>query len=145
MIMLTRPVFNPILSDYFTELTGISNADLAAGAVSFADGFAQFVQFVQFVQFCTGINKIVFNGRDERVLRDNCDWRGVDWPFVAGSFGNLRPMFEKRVGNANNAAWSSNMPVSLGLPQPDGAHTALGDARAIAVALRAILREAEVD
>ena len=137
--VLTRPVFNPILSDYFTELTGISNADLAAGAVSFADGFAQFMQF------CTGINKIVFNGGDERVLRDNCGWRGVDWTFVAGSFGNLRPMLEKRVGYANNAAWSSYLPVSLGLPQPDGAHTALGDARAIAGALRAILREAEVD
>ena len=38
--VLTRPVFNPLLSDYFTELTGISNADLAAGAVTFADGFA---------------------------------------------------------------------------------------------------------
>ena len=137
--VLTRPVFNPILSDYFTELTGISNADLAAGAVSFADGFAQFVQF------CVGTNTIVCNGWDNRALRDNCGWRSVDWPFVAGSFGNLRPMFEKRVGNANNAAWSSNMPVSLGLPQPDGAHTALGDARAIAIALRAILREAEVD
>jgi inhibitor of KinA sporulation pathway (predicted exonuclease) len=137
--VLTRPVFNPILSHYFTELTGISNADLAAGAVSFADGFAQFVQF------CVGTNTIVCNGWDDRVMRDNCGWRGVDWPFVAGSFGNLRPMFEKRVGNANNAAWSSNMPASLGLPQPDGAHTALGDARAIAIALRAILREAEVD
>lgn len=134
--VLTRPVFNPILSDYFTELTGISNADLEMAAVSFADGFAQFVQF------CTGINKIVFNGGDERVLRDNCGWRVVDWPFVAGSFGNLRPMFENRVGNANNAAWSSNMPVSLGLPAPGGAHTGLGDARAIAIALRAILREA---
>lgn len=107
-----------------------------AGAVTFADGFAQFVQF------CTGTNAIVCNGRDDRALRDNCGWWGVEWPFVAGSFGNLRPMFENRVGNANNAAWSSNMPVSLGLPAPGGAHTALGDARAIAIALRAILRQA---
>ena len=54
-------------------------------------------------------------------------------------------MFEKRVGNANHAAWSSNMPVSLGLPQPDGAHTALGDVRAIAIALRTMLRESLAD
>lgn len=134
--VLTRPVFNPILSDYFTALTGISNADLEVGAVSFADGFGKFVQF------CAGTNAIACNGWDDRALRDNCGWRAVEWPFVAASFGNLRPMFENRVGNANNAAWSSNMPVSLGLPAPGGAHTALGDARAIAIALRAILREA---
>ena len=137
--VLTRPVFNPTLSDYFTELTGISNTDLEVGALSFADGFGQFVQF------CAGANRIVCNGWDDRMLRDNCDWRGVVWPFVAGSFGNLRPMFENRVGKLNNAAWSSNMPVSLGLPAPGGAHTGLGDVRAIAIALRAMLRESLAD
>ena len=133
--VLTRPVLNPTLSDYFTELTGISNVDLELGALSFADGFGQFVQF------CAGANRIVSNGRDDSALRDNCHWRGVDWPFVASSFGDLRSMFENRVGKLNNAAWSSNMPVSLGLPAPGGAHTGLGDVRAIAIALRAMLRE----
>ena len=133
--VLTRPEFNPVLSEYFTELTGITNADLDTGAVSFGAGFDQFVQF------CAGTNQVLCNGWDYRVLHDNCTWRGVDWPFDAGSFGNLRPLFEKRVGTANNAAWSSKMPESLGLPVPGGAHTGLGDVRAIAIALRAMLRE----
>ena len=137
--VLTRPEFNPVLSEYFTELTGITNADLDTGAVSFGAGFDQFVQF------CAGTNQVLCNGWDYRVLHDNCTWRGVDWPFDAGSFGNLRPMFEKRVGTANNAAWSSNMPVSLGLPAPGGAHTGLGDVRAIAIALRTMLRESLAD
>ena len=44
-----------------------------------------------------------------------------------------------------NAAWSSNMPESLGLPAPGGAHTGLGDVRAIAIALRTMLRESLAD
>ena len=137
--VLTRPEFNPVLSEYFTELTGITNADLDTGAVSFAAGFDQFVRF------CGGANQVVSNGRDDRLLHDNCTWRGVDWPFDSGSIGNLRPMFEKRVGTANNAAWSSKMPESLGLPAPGGAHTGLGDVRAIAIALRTMLRESLAD
>ena len=137
--VLTRPEFNLVLSEYFTELTGITNADLDTGAVSFAAGFDQFVQF------CAGTNRVVCNGWDYRALHDNCTWRGVDWPFDAGSFGNLRPMFEKRVGTASNAAWSSKMPESLGLPAPGGAHTGLGDVRAIAIALRTMLRESLAD
>ena len=137
--VLTRPEFNPVLSEYFTELTGITNADLDTGAVSFGAGFDQFVQF------CAGTNRVVCNGWDYRALHDNCMWRGVDWPFDAGSIGDLRPMFEKRVGTANNAAWSSNMPESLGLPAPGGAHTGLGDVRAIAIALRTMLRESLAD
>ena len=137
--VLTRPEFNPVLSEYFTELTGITNADLDTGAVSFGAGFDQFVQF------CAGTNRVVCNGWDYRALHDNCTWRGVDWPFDAGSFGNLRPLFEKRVGTANNAAWSSKMPESLGLPAPGGAHTGLGDVRAIAIALRTMLRESIAD
>ena len=133
--VLTRPEFNPVLSEYFTELTGITNADLDTGAVGFGAGFDQFVQF------CAGTNRVVCNGWDYRALHDNCTWRGVDWPFDAGNFGNLRTLFEKRVGTANNAAWSSKMPESLGLPAPGGAHTGLGDVRAIAIALRAMLRE----
>ena len=137
--VLTRPEFNPVLSEYFTELTGITNADLDTGAVSFGAGLDQFVQF------CAGTNRVVSNGWDYRALHDNCTWRGVDWPFDAGCFGNLRPLFEKRVGTANNAAWSSNMPESLGLPAPGGAHTGLGDVRAIAIALRTMLRESLAD
>ena len=137
--VLTRPEFNPVLSEYFTELTGITNADLDTGAVSFGAGLDQFVQF------CAGTNRVVCNGWDYRALHDNCTWRGVDWPFDAGSIGDLRPMFEKRVGTANNAAWSSKMPESLGLPAPGGAHTGLGDVRAIAIALRTMLRESLAD
>ena len=137
--VLTRPEFNPVLSEYFTELTGITIADLDTGAVSFGAGVDQFVQF------CAGTSRVVCNGLDYRALHDNCTWRGVDWPFDAGSFGNLRPMFEKRVGTASNAAWSSNMPESLGLPAPGGAHTGLGDVRAIAIALRTMLRESLAD
>lgn len=43
---LALPVFNPVLSDYFTKLTGVTNADLASGGEPLAGvigGFAGFV------------------------------------------------------------------------------------------------------
>ena len=134
--VLTRPVFNPILSTYFTELTGISNADLDAGAVSFADGFGQFMQF------CAGVEMRVCYGWDDRALRDNCVWRGVDWPYSDDDIGNVRPLILRRLGNPELVPFSCDLPGRFGLPAPGGAHTGLGDVRAIAIALRAMLREA---
>ena len=133
--VLTRPVFNPMLSDYFTELTGISNADLELGALSFADGFGQFGQF------CADVQLRVCYGWDDRALRDNCDWRGVDWPYSVNDIGNVRPMILRRLGNPQVVPLSSDLPERFGLPAPGGAHTGLGDVRAIAIALRAMLRE----
>ena len=74
--VLTRPEFNPVLSEYFTELTGITNADLDTDAVSFGAGFDQFVRF------CAGTNRVVCNGWDYRALHDNCMWRGWTGPLM---------------------------------------------------------------
>src|ERR1700755_2685449 len=39
---LVRPRINPLLSPYLENLTGITNADIAARGVDFAEGYARF-------------------------------------------------------------------------------------------------------
>ena len=43
--MLCKPQINPVLSDYFINLTHISNADVAANGVLFAEALAKFIDF----------------------------------------------------------------------------------------------------
>ena len=44
--VLCKPVFNPILSDYFTNLTGITNAQIQRKGVSFQTAYKKFKKFV---------------------------------------------------------------------------------------------------
>ena len=41
MECLVRPTFNPVLSDYFTGLTSITNADVARDGIDLATGLSQ--------------------------------------------------------------------------------------------------------
>lgn len=43
--MLCKPQINPVLSDYFINLTHISNEDVAANGVLFAKALAKFIDF----------------------------------------------------------------------------------------------------
>ena len=131
--VLTRPEYNPEISAYLTRLTGITNEDLRRDAVSYAEGFASFAAFTG------GAALIVSNGTDGALLAENCGWRGVAWPYAAARFGNLRRMIAGRLGVSEQTARSCDLPGLFGLPPPPGAHTGLGDARAIASALRAML------
>ena len=44
--LLCRPVVNPVLSDYFTGLTGITNADVKTRGIEFKEAYRQFREFV---------------------------------------------------------------------------------------------------
>jgi inhibitor of KinA sporulation pathway (predicted exonuclease) len=46
MNVLVRPRINPVLSDYFVELTGITNDAMTAHGVDFVEAYDRFVQFV---------------------------------------------------------------------------------------------------
>ncbi|MDA1310369.1 MAG: exonuclease domain-containing protein [Proteobacteria bacterium] len=129
---LALPVFNPALSDYFTKLTGITNADLAAGGESFEEVITDFAAFV-------GVAKIVAaNGDDATCLSENCGWRGVVMPISAERTLSLRPMFMAALDLPREQTISSDLPQHLGLAMDGPAHTGLADARAIALALREI-------
>lgn len=128
--ILVRPKKNPVLSDYFTALTGITNADLDREAVGFAEALQTFAVFVG------DAGAVYSNGSDWSDLVQNAGWSGLEWPFPPGLFSNLRETIAGALGVPNRQAVSSSLPAQLGLEEMPGAHTGLGDSRAIAAAVR---------
>jgi inhibitor of KinA sporulation pathway (predicted exonuclease) len=136
---LCLPEFNPELSDYFTGLTGITDADLARDGAPFHSVLSEFADFV-------GPSAVVAaNGDDARCLAENCLWRGVSMPIEEERTLNLRPLFMAFLDLPREKTVSSDLPARLGLSMEGTAHTGLADARAIALALRAVGRGGGLD
>tara|TARA_R110002012_G_scaffold17208_4_gene65450 strand:+ start:404 stop:1036 length:633 start_codon:yes stop_codon:yes gene_type:complete len=132
--ILVKPVKNPVLSDYFIELTGISKEDLARHGVSFEEALTRFADFVG------DAGLVLSNGNDWLDLVLNADWAGLAWPFPDGVFANVRPCLSGALNIPEKETVSSTLPQHLGLPAAPGAHTGLGDSRAIALAIRELRR-----
>ncbi|WP_193171558.1 exonuclease domain-containing protein [Nisaea nitritireducens] len=128
--VLVTPEKNPLLSDYFIELTGITNADLSRHGVPFQDALTRFADFVG------DAGLVVSNGSDWSDLVQNADWAGMAWPFKDDLFANIRPRLAGALGLQESQTVSSTLPQHLGHTAMPGAHTGLGDSRAIALAIR---------
>jgi len=68
--VLVKPRLNPVLSDYFVALTGITNEELTARGVDFAQAYAQFVDFAK------GCSIFAF-GRDDLIFEANLKLYGI--------------------------------------------------------------------
>jgi len=130
---LLKPVKNPILSDYISRLTGISNEEVRSKGLDFASGLDLFARFVgSDMSFC--------NGGDGEVLKENFLLNNLlPMPFIE-SCRSIRPWLSSVIGLAPGSLMSCKLPSLLGLPDTFDAHDALGDARAIASAMRECFR-----
>jgi len=128
--VLVKPRKNPVLSDYFTKLTGISNADLMSDGIPFEEALNRFAEFIG------DAGLVVSNGSDWCDLVQNADWAAMAWPFRDDLFANIRPRLAEVLGLPENLTVSSTLPQQLGHMAMPGAHTGLGDSRAIALAVR---------
>lgn len=124
--LLVRPRINPVLSAYFTDLTGIGQARLDRDGMPFAEAVARFHAFVGDAAIA------VCNGVDAEVIAENCALSGIANPFAPALFHNVRAVLAAAAGG----------PVSSGTLHrhfPDvphlAAHDALADARMVAAAL----------
>ena len=135
--VLVRPSLNPTLSDYFTELTGITQARVERDGIGFAGALARLVDFFE------GVEAVWAYGRDHEVIERNCRLNGLAFPFPESLFKNARPLFEKTCGIDTNAVFSSGLPAALGFPPPGNAHQGVDDCRCIAEAFRILRRRGE--
>ena len=126
-----RPVKNPVLSDYFVSLTGITQADVDRHGVSFPEALAAFSEFVG-----DDGAAVVSNGTDDAALDENCDLHGIACPIDADRFVDIRPRLARLLGLATPEVISAKLPSLLRLPGRRKEHDALADALAIAQALR---------
>ncbi len=132
--VLVRPRINPRLSDYFIELTGITQAHLDADGIGFADALDRLRRFLD------GVGAVWSFGTDYRVIRRNCALNDLDYPFDDGLFRNARKLLEDAAGIDGGKVFSSGLPQAMGFPPPGTAHQGVDDCRCIAEALRILRR-----
>lgn len=129
--VLIRPRINPVLSDYFIDLTGITQAELDAHGMPFAQGLDRFARFVG------EKGEIWSNGGDETILAENCRLENLTLALGAERFRDGHPLLIASTGLPSAQLVSADLPALMGTQAPaDGRrHDALDDARALAGAL----------
>lgn len=127
---LVRPIINPVLSDYFTELTGITNSALATEGRSLLDVLQDFSQF------CAAARAACSFGPDDRIIDENCALAGIENPLARMPWLDIRSALLEIAKVDPAGIHSSNLPVVFGLSPQERAHDGLSDARAIASVLR---------
>lgn len=132
---LVRPVTNPRLSAYFTELTGIDQETVDR------EGLAPAEALGDFLGFCKG-QTVLSYGNDMVVLGENMGWaraRGeeIKSSFLAAAFLNIRPWLNT-VAPETAAVNVGRLWEVLGLPKPAAGreHSALFDCYSFAAAIR---------
>lgn len=129
--ILIRPRSNPLLSEYFTTLTGITQARVDAEGVDVAQGLADLQSFI-------GDAAIVCsNGRDREVVEENCRLFGLPSLSFA-RWLDVRPLLCETSGDPTQV--SGAVAQLFGLEPAGSAHHALSDARNVAAVLGLLYR-----
>jgi len=126
---LVCPKINPVLSDYFIALTGITNNDLAAHGQSLLDALQQFAQFCSEAAFACAF------GIDHKIIQENCDLIGIVNPLTSIKFVDVRQCLCDLAKINPSKVYSAKLPAVFGLQPQAHAHDGLSDARAIASVL----------
>ena len=123
-----RPQLNPILSDYFITLTGISQKTVDKNSVDFPAAIKQFSSWSQL------LNLYSFGG-DEEELEENCKLLKIAFPFERLRFFDVRDVF-KKFGIPAEEYNSGTIVRVFGKEISRPPHNALNDARTIVDGLR---------
>jgi len=91
-----KPQINPVLSDYFIDLTGITNEKLAAEGVGFSDAYARFKVFAgDYVCYSHAWGASADSLADGDVMNENLQYNRLadNQPPV---YRNIAPWFKQR-------------------------------------------------
>jgi len=125
-----KPVKNPVLSEYFIDLTGITQEDVDTQGRSFPDVLEEFLKWTR------GLPLYSF-GDDMIEIRENCELLDMPCLFDTEKSLDARLIF-REAGIDDSKYYSGTIPEAFGLTPPPNAHDALNDARSILVALQAL-------
>lgn len=130
--MVVRPRLNPLLSDYFVTLTGISNETLKTHGRDFAEAYASFVRFA-------AGGTIHAYGRDDLVIEENLRLYGLrDMPPLP-AYRDLRPWLREN-GIDTERLHAGEAARAAGAAFGGRLHDALDDARALALAIETLMK-----
>ncbi len=125
-----KPIKNPQLSNYFTNLTGITQEDVDIKGRSFTEVLSEFFKW------CNNLPMYSF-GDDLLEIKGNCDLLNTPLLFDPKDSFDARAVFNAGGIDASKY-YSGTIPEAFGLTPPPCAHDALNDARSILMALKAM-------
>jgi exonuclease len=128
--MLVCPRVNPVLSQYFIDLTGVTNDMLSARGVDFITAYGAFLDFV-------GGNRIWAFGRDDLILAGNL--KLYAWTTLAvPPYSNALPWFAEQ-GIDLKGKHACNVAEATGAAFIGHKHDALADAHGVAAGFKAMI------
>ena len=120
---LIRPAVNPTLSQYFIDLTGITQAQVDREGIGVEEALTTFVAWTN------GLPLYCF-GTDGQVIAGQCELATIACPFDDARFYDIRPVFEAQ-GIPAREYMSSTIVQAFELTLTRSGHDALNDARSI--------------
>ena len=131
--MLVRPRVNPILSDYFVELTHITNEAVTYRGVDFIIAYRAFLDFV-------GDAETFAHGRDDLILLDNLKRYGWEKSLPLVRYSNAVPWFAAQ-GIDLKGKRACEVAEAAGAIFEGHKHDALADARGVAAGFRVVIEK----
>lgn len=123
------PRYEPELPEFFIALTGISQADVDVSGIRFDEALARLSKF------CGSLPIWTFD-KDEEVLRQNCGYDTVDWPFKA-PFTRVKELLPDWRIDPDSYS-SGTLYQAAGLDMDGHVHNALHDVRSMAHAVHVL-------
>ncbi|OHA26132.1 MAG: hypothetical protein A3C06_03905 [Candidatus Taylorbacteria bacterium RIFCSPHIGHO2_02_FULL_46_13] len=133
--LLVKPVKNPKLSEYFTNLMGITQEAVDIRGMSLAEAVKKFYTW-------SSTDTLYCWGFDGHLIGDNCKLIGTPFSFPLQRFKDVRELFSAH-GIKTNKYMSSTIVEAFGVKKTKAGHNGLDDARTIVDGLR--LLAARVD
>lgn len=133
---LIKPSVNPILSEYFIDLTNIKQDDVDEKGIDFKTFLKNFVDFCgENELYC--FSRKIYDSQlfDCNVLIENCKLLGIEFPFIIERFHNIQEIFYH---HGYISKQSGATPETFGLKITAHPHDALNDVRGIITGLRAL-------
>lgn len=128
-----RPTRHPLLTDFCTQLTTITQAEVDAAPI-FIDALMHFTKWFKpydSVLFCS------WGNYDRKQLHQDCKQHRIDFPFQSGHM-DLKQAFSDALGNSKRFSMNSAM-KKLGLEHAGTLHRGIDDARNTVRIVRTIL------
>lgn len=133
-----QPALNPTLSDYITNLTGITQHDVAQ-APHFEEALQKFHAFCEegtLHCYCWGI--------DGEILALNCKLLQIPMPAFSNGFHDLKPYIHG-AGIDTDSVYSGELSQHLGLESNPQLHHAQNDTKSLFVSLRHLIESGRID
>ncbi len=124
--VFTSPPYTKELPNFFIELTGITQEQVDEKAIIFP------VALEKFVKFCADVSIYTFD-KDWYVLRQNCGYYDIDFPFEKAPFIRIQKSL-KKWGLTQSEYSSGTLYKAAGLKMDGHVHNALHDVRSMAAA-----------